>query len=623
MAYTPNPANNEFIANLPGNIRAVNTKVDNVSTELDSHISNINNPHNTTASQLGAALANHIHTASVITSTATSDVSATNVQAAIAELASEKAPKLSPVFTGIPLAPTASEGTSTSQLATTAFVSNAVEKGGKGVPIGTIFQAVRTDVPEGCLRLDGTEYTRAACPDFYDNFLIVGKLITCTYTQWSSESTANNGNVGKIGLDTTNQKFRLPRLADRTFVAQALTTGQFGKYNKDQIVNITGITGAARDDHTSEPSGAFYVAPNSSGNEAGDGNSWRYNICFDASRVVNTGDQVQPRHIQYPYFMVISNEPEYTTVRYSKAEADDTFVKKTDIINIPTKTSDLINDSDFIVSDDLTWDDINGKINASGTVDGLMTSAQFTKLAGIEANANKYVLPSSLPSSMITGLANVATSGNYHDLSNKPAEYTLPVATASRLGGVKQGSNVTIAADGTISASGGITTETDPIFTASPASGITTSNITSWNNKQEVLTAGANISIVNNVISATASGEIPAASTSVLGGIKVGSNVTISNGVLSADVAKSTTEITTLLASGWSGRNYVYTNANITATSVVELLPATNITFTQLEILQGANIIGGSQTTGGITLKAMGDTPTIDIPVQFIIRGDI
>lgn len=50
--------------------------------------------------------------------------------------------------------------------------------------------------------------------------------------------------------------------------------------------------------------------------------------------------------------------------------------------------------------------------------------------------------------------------------------------------------------------SGGIT-ETDPIFGASVASGITGTDTTNWNNKQDQLTAGTNITIVGNTISAT------------------------------------------------------------------------------------------------------------------------
>lgn len=63
--------------------------------------------------------------------------------------------------------------------------------------------------------------------------------------------------------------------------------------------------------------------------------------------------------------------------------------------------------------------------------------------------------------STIAGLATVATSGSYNDLTNKPSippAFTLTAATASVLGGVKQGANVTIAADGTISVAAPVTT---------------------------------------------------------------------------------------------------------------------------------------------------------------------
>ena len=46
-------------------------------------------------------------------------------------------------------------------------------------------------------------------------------------------------------------------------------------------------------------------------------------------------------------------------------------------------------------------------------------------------------------------------------------------------------------------------TETDPVFGASVASGITGTDTTNWNNKQDQLVAGSNISIVGNTISAT------------------------------------------------------------------------------------------------------------------------
>ena len=71
------------------------------------------------------------------------------------------------------------------------------------------------------------------------------------------------------------------------------------------------------------------------------------------------------------------------------------------------------------------------------------------------ATGSSYTHPTSHPASMITGLATVATSGSYNDLSNKPtipSAYTLPTATSSTLGGVKIGSNISVSS-GTISLS--------------------------------------------------------------------------------------------------------------------------------------------------------------------------
>lgn len=63
--------------------------------------------------------------------------------------------------------------------------------------------------------------------------------------------------------------------------------------------------------------------------------------------------------------------------------------------------------------------------NATTTSSGLMSSTDKVKLNGIDNNANYYIHPSTHPASMISGLANVAKTGSYNDLSNKP---TIPAA---------------------------------------------------------------------------------------------------------------------------------------------------------------------------------------------------
>lgn len=54
----------------------------------------------------------------------------------------------------------------------------------------------------------------------------------------------------------------------------------------------------------------------------------------------------------------------------------------------------------------------------------VMTAEEREKLSGIAENANNYTHPASHAASMITGLATVATSGKYADLSGKPTSMT-------------------------------------------------------------------------------------------------------------------------------------------------------------------------------------------------------
>lgn len=62
-----------------------------------------------------------------------------------------------------------------------------------------------------------------------------------------------------------------------------------------------------------------------------------------------------------------------------------------------------------------TLDDVSETTNKK-----VMTATERTKLSGIATGANNYTHPASHPATMITGLASVATSGSYDDLTDKP-----------------------------------------------------------------------------------------------------------------------------------------------------------------------------------------------------------
>ena len=136
--------------------------------------------------------------------------------------------------------------------------------------------------------------------------------------------------------------------------------------------------------------------------------------------------------------------------------------------------------------------------------------------------------------------------------------YSLPVATNSILGGVKEGTNITIDANGVISAS---STYSLPVATNSILGGVKVD--------------GSTITISNGVISSTGGGgggggdgssyTLPTSTTSELGGVKVdGSTITITNGVISS---------TGIATSPWyvNGNDISYTPGNVTISNSLTL----------------------------------------------------
>lgn len=114
--------------------------------------------------------------------------------------------------------------------------------------------------------------------------------------------------------------------------------------------------------------------------------------------------------------------------------------------------------------------------NVSTLQDGLMSKEDKTKLDGIEVGVNKY---------------------------------TLPVATASILGGIKSGGNITVASDGTVTVNKSLTA--DVAEEASHAS------------NADVATLASTASIADKAKT------VDAATSSKIGGIKSGANISVSS----------------------------------------------------------------------------------------------
>ncbi len=116
------------------------------------------NSENITASTLTVGTLTATGLSSLSASTAIGDVSATEINylngvtSNIQTQLDLKAPLASPTLTGVPLAPTATAGTNTEQLATTAFVGAAVSV---GMPTGAVIPYAGSAAPTGWLICDG------------------------------------------------------------------------------------------------------------------------------------------------------------------------------------------------------------------------------------------------------------------------------------------------------------------------------------------------------------------------------------------------------------------------------------------------------------------------------------
>ena len=91
--------------------------------------------------------------------------------------------------------------------------------------------------------------------------------------------------------------------------------------------------------------------------------------------------------------------------------------------------------------------------------------------------------------------------------------------------------------------------------------------------------------------------------------------------VLQAKI-KTTAKQITLTAASWSSGSYTIRDSLITATSNQEIIPAPSISANQYKALVKASLVATGQTTGSITIKAFGTTPSINIPVTVIFRGE-
>jgi hypothetical protein len=120
---------------------------------------------------------------------------------------------------------------------------------------------------------------------------------------------------------------------------------------------------------------------------------------------------------------------------------------KNKVVNIlvPTKTSDLENDNNFISDSNYVHTDNNFTNTLKNKLDGIE--------AGAEVNIINTIQKNGVPLSVNNKTVNVIVPTKTSDLTNDSGFIKkIPIASTSVLGGIKVGANLNIAADGTLSA---------------------------------------------------------------------------------------------------------------------------------------------------------------------------
>lgn len=180
------------------------------------------------------------------------------------------------------------------------------------IPVGTIFPHTcsSTFVPENSLPCNGTEYSQTQFPALWTDWLVGGRLNTCTYSQYQSDIDTY-GKCGKWALDTENGKFKTPYIPDGTHIQQAMTDGELGKSYNAGLPNITsGNLGYVRSGRDVDGSGALINTGKGQFAEGANVNQgWSGTVNFDASRsnpIYGAADTVQTEAISLRYFVVVA-----------------------------------------------------------------------------------------------------------------------------------------------------------------------------------------------------------------------------------------------------------------------------------------------------------------------------
>lgn len=272
---------------------------------------------------------------------------------------------------------------------------------GSALPLGAVIPAccLIDDSDSAYRLLNGQSIRQIDYPDFYA--LIIKKsdekkIGECNAVEYQN-NISNFKQCAKFVIDRNAQTIKLPTIT--RFIAGITSPSEIGNTYQDQIVNITGYSWS---NTSANCSGVFRQ---SSSGEWGGGKSDTPSAgyqSFDASRVCNVGDEVQPRHSKYPYYIVVSQTSRkgldgvngingFSPLIEVKTDENSCYLEITDSVGSHT-TSNLkahtpIKGVDYFTSDDVT------QISEQIKVESILLSQKIVSSAiALEKNVTVYKL---------------------------------------------------------------------------------------------------------------------------------------------------------------------------------------------------------------------------------------
>ena len=265
-------------------------------------------------------------------------------------------------------------------------------------------------------------------------------------------------------------------------------------------------------------------------------NQTTYYVPFLTEASDTQADLVQAKAVPTAKTIAVFDENAYLKSTTPSANDNSTKVATTAYVDgaigsitIPTKTSDLTNDSGFITSytdEKVKAIAINSTTNTTyQPVISTTTNNAETKLRSGNLKFTIYDASQCWLSIGESGSSNgklrlyTTTAGGYTTLQSNATTgryITFPDA-AGTVALTSDIPTVPTKTSDLTNDSGFITgyTETDPVFTSSAAHGISASDITNWNSKQAALVSGTNIKTINNQ-SILTSGNIDTSTVSIV-----------------------------------------------------------------------------------------------------------